>query len=141
MTMHVHIDTVLPQRGYIGGCCPPFSGNYFFDVVSGCFDLCVLMTFPPLRETLFTCTVAGFSPPQIQCRVVLLHVLRSNTAKEEMAIGGITFTTFDLGGHETARRVWKDYFPAVDAIVFIIDTCDRQRFEESKTELEVHCIM
>ena len=54
-----------------------------------------------------------------------------------MSIGGISFTTFDLGGHETARQVWKDYFPAVDAIVFIIDTCDRDRFEEAKKELEV----
>jgi GTP-binding protein SAR1 len=34
------------------------------------------------------------------------------------------------------RRVWKDYFPAVDAIVFLIDVWDRQRFTESINELQ-----
>ncbi|KAL6066635.1 GTP-binding protein SAR1b [Balamuthia mandrillaris] len=49
-------------------------------------------------------------------------------------IGKATFKAFDLGGHRNARSFWKHYVE-VDAVVFMVDAMDRDRFEEAKEEL------
>lgn len=79
-------------------------------------------------------------------KTTLLHMIRDDrvaahaptqrATKEELTLGGVLLECYDLGGHEEAREIWKDFFVNADAIVFMVDAAQPARFAESKRELD-----
>lgn len=52
-----------------------------------------------------------------------------------LTVGAIAFSAYDMGGHASARRLWLEYCQEIDAIVFVVDTSDRERLAEANREL------
>jgi len=79
-------------------------------------------------------------------KTTMLHMLKdaklsshqptNHPNMEELRIGDLRIQAHDLGGHRSARRLWNDYLTGVDAIIYMIDAYDRERFVEAKSELE-----
>ena len=69
-----------------------------------------------------------------------VHILREVT--RILSASKISFNNaFMYVGILIARRIWRDYCLCADGVVFIIDGCDRLRFEEAREELDVRTCM
>ncbi|OXA56983.1 ADP-ribosylation factor-like protein 4C [Folsomia candida] len=47
----------------------------------------------------------------------------------------VNFVVWDVGGQEKLRPLWRSYTRHTDAIIFVLDSLDLERFEEAKVEL------
>ncbi|KEG13050.1 ADP-ribosylation factor 3 [Trypanosoma grayi] len=52
-----------------------------------------------------------------------------------LTAGRLKLNVWDIGGQDSIRHYWRQYFGETDVLVFVIDTSDMQRVEEAKSEL------
>ncbi len=54
---------------------------------------------------------------------------------ETVKHGNLEFSCWDIGGQKKIRALWHHYFQGTDAVIFVIDSNDRDRIDEAKEEL------
>ena len=54
---------------------------------------------------------------------------------ESVQYKNIDFTIWDVGGQDKIRKLWRHYFTGSDAVIYVVDSNDRERIEEAKEEL------
>ena len=47
-----------------------------------------------------------------------------------------TMVALDVGGRDKIRPLWRHYYQNVDALVFVVDSNDRERLEDVRQELD-----
>ncbi|CAG9539850.1 unnamed protein product, partial [Cercopithifilaria johnstoni] len=50
---------------------------------------------------------------------------------QKFKFGKAEITVYDLGGGERIRSIWKNYYPEVFGVIYVIDGSERERIDES----------
>lgn len=55
---------------------------------------------------------------------------------ETVSHKNITFTVWDVGGKDKIRPLYRHYFQNTSALIFVVDSNDRERIHEAREELD-----
>lgn len=50
-------------------------------------------------------------------------------------VGKLKAQVWDLGGQESIRPYWRSYYQEQEAVIFVVDSCDKDRMQIAKREL------
>lgn len=54
---------------------------------------------------------------------------------ETVSYKNLKFQVWDLGGQTSIRPYWRCYYANADAVIYVVDSCDRDRIGTSRDEL------
>lgn len=54
---------------------------------------------------------------------------------ETVNVGKLDMTIWDVGGQDKIRPLWRHYYQGTQALVFVIDSADRDRVDQARNEL------
>merc|ERR1712227_775455 len=69
-----------------------------------------------LGEIVTTIPTIGFNVETVECK-------------------NISFTVWDVGGQDKIRPLWRHYYQNTQGLIFVVDSSDRERIQESHDEL------
>ena len=49
---------------------------------------------------------------------------------KSMVSDGFKLNMWDIGGQKSIRPYWRNYFDNTDALVYVVDSADQERFDE-----------
>lgn len=56
---------------------------------------------------------------------------------EKVQYKNVVFTVWDVGGQEKLRPLWRHYFNNTDALIFVVDSQDKERVDRAAAEFKV----
>jgi len=56
---------------------------------------------------------------------------------ETVSYKNVKFSVWDVGGQDKIRPLWRHYFTGTQALIFVVDSSDRDRVDEARKELHM----
>ncbi|GLJ30766.1 hypothetical protein SUGI_0610090 [Cryptomeria japonica] len=55
---------------------------------------------------------------------------------ETVRFKNLSFTVWDVGGQDKIRHLWRQYMVNAQGLIFVLDSCDKERIKAAKQELD-----
>jgi len=65
---------------------------------------------------------------------VVMHIPTIGFNVEKLTVNNFSINCWDVGGADRIRPLWRHYYQSTDAIIYVVDCNDHERFNETKDQ-------